>query len=124
MQRPIGNIFYTTFMIRVLPSFLSISPILAFGDADEQPGSNFVCPPVQACNPPCVLDVSGPCNYCDCQNRCPVSCSGTNCKIYRNNGYCSCSCNGGGGGGNVCAIACPPGCRVVNENGQCRCVCY
>ncbi|GFU45387.1 spider silk-constituting element SpiCE-NMa2A1 [Nephila pilipes] len=94
---------------------------------NDQPAPNTICENVPRCNPPCILDISGPCPRCDCSNTCSVSCSGTNCKVIRNGRQCSCVCsggnNGGGGNNNVCAVACSPGCRKVTDNGQCACYC-
>ncbi|GFU45392.1 spider silk-constituting element SpiCE-NMa2A5 [Nephila pilipes] len=102
-------------------AFLVLGVILAFSDADEQPAAETICQSIPVCNPPCVLDRTGPCPRCDCRNTCNVSCTGQNCKIIRNGGQCSCVC----GGGNVCGIDCPPQCRVeFNEYGQCNCICF
>ncbi|GFU45390.1 spider silk-constituting element SpiCE-NMa2A4 [Nephila pilipes] len=121
-------------IMKVAIVFLVLGAVLEFGDAKKHhknppvpkgnsaPAQPARCNSFPVCDPTCVLDVSGPCPYCDCANVCSVSCSGTNCKIVRNGRQCSCVCNGGGGG-NVCAISCPRGCRVIRNNGQCACDC-
>ncbi|GFU45391.1 hypothetical protein NPIL_327831 [Nephila pilipes] len=71
-------------------------PLLVFGALLVFSGTDaaeYACPAIAECDPPCVIDKSGPCPWCDCNNRCSVSCSTPGCKIIREGtGECRCEC--------------------------------
>ncbi|GFY45374.1 hypothetical protein TNIN_157371 [Trichonephila inaurata madagascariensis] len=121
--------------MKVLIAILVMGVVLEFGDArrkdkassvppdaggNGKPAPSAICDSIPQCPPSCVLDVSGPCPQCDCDNVCVVDC-GPKCKVVRNGGQCSCVCNGNGD--NPCVISCPPGCNVTTTNAQCSCIC-
>ncbi|GFR08038.1 uncharacterized protein TNCT_667461 [Trichonephila clavata] len=71
-------------------ALLAFGAILAFSNGQYGPETN--CKDIGPCNPPCKVDVTGPCPVCSCV-KCDFSDCNPPCKHYKRGDECICDCD-------------------------------